>query len=105
MDRTSPDEVLALIGNIWTPLNPDQAVEWRRALSEMDLEVAQRAALVLRDAHPACPSLGLFAATYRGLLKTRAIVPAPLETKRIDASWFEEQRAKLRPREDSHPET
>ena len=90
----TPDSIIELIADIWHPLDPNQESEWRRALSEMDLEVAQRAAVVLRDAHPTRPSLGLFSATYRGL---RA---KPIEVPRtINAAWFDEQRAKLRKQE------
>jgi hypothetical protein len=90
-----PDQILELIGDIWHPLDPDQAVEWRRALSEMDLEVAERAALTLRDAHPTRPSLGLFKATYRGL-GAKQPAPPTEPVKPFDLSWFDEQRAKLR---------
>jgi hypothetical protein len=95
----TPEDILSLVEDIWLPLDPDMAVEWRRELSEMDLEVAERAVLVLRDAHPNRPSLALFTATYRGLKAKPVEVP-----RTINAAWFDEQRAKLRP-VGFHPET
>ncbi len=95
----SPDSILELIEDIWLPLNPDLRVDWRVVLAEMDLEVAERTAIVLREAHPTRPSLGLYRATYNGLMRDRRKNPRQFSMQ----GWFEEQRAKLRPVE-SHPE-
>jgi hypothetical protein len=87
---TSPEDLIDLLQDIWVQIDPDQKAEWRGALQGLDLEVAQQAIIVLRDASTIKPSVKLFQATYRGL-NAKNFGPRASRT-----AWFEEQRAKLR---------
>jgi hypothetical protein len=88
----SLDGVIALLEAIWVDIDPDQEAEWRTTLAFMDLDVAEQAIIILRDASKLKPSVRLFRATYAGL-KARRPEGEPRHPK---AEWFDEQRAKLR---------
>ena len=96
----TPDDILDLIEAIWLPLDPDQSVEWKQSMRDMDLDLAQEAIIILKDASSVKPSVRLFEATYRGLRASRP----RRERVHPGAAWFAEQRAKLR-LEESHPES
>jgi hypothetical protein len=82
------DEILDLIEAIWLPLDPDRAVEWREAMTGMDLGIAQEAILVLRDASSVKPSVKLFEATYRGLHATAVVTAAMAAVlSAVAATW------------------
>jgi hypothetical protein len=87
---TSPEDLIELLQEIWVQIDPDQKAEWRGALQGLDLEVAEQAIIILRDASQIKPSVKLFQATYRGLNAKQ------IGSRASRTAWFEEQRAKLR---------
>ena len=93
MNGSSPpslEDLIELLEAIWVQVDPDCKAEWRGALQGLDLEVAEQAIIILRDASDLKPSVKLFQATYRGL---NAKNSGPRASR---TAWFEEQRAKLR---------
>lgn len=82
---TSVDGLIELLEACWVEIDPNQEADWRQALAGKSPNVAEQAILTLKDASNLRPSIRLFEATYRGLLKNQP-----------RTEWFREQREVLR---------